>query len=193
MPDLVVVNTGPLIAWDRMGCLDIIGRLPLEFVCPKEVRDELVEGEKAGHPAIAPPWLGLRRLEAPPTSLGVVEEAGSGAVHPAPRRPGLRRRCPLPPAGGRGRAQAVGSGVDGVVSPVATNSERGVLGVCRVAAGQAPGLFGIARMERELAEAFGGRTGVDLRTPEDLSRHFRQSVLAEAEPLFEAAGTRSDP
>lgn len=49
--------------------------------------------------------------------------------------------------------------------------------------GAAPGLFGIARMERELSALFGGRQ-VDLRTPEDLSRYFRQSVLAEAEVQY---------
>lgn len=42
-----------------------------------------------------------------------------------------------------------------------------------------PGLFGIARMERELSVLLGGRK-VDLRTPEDLSRYFRQQVLDEA-------------
>ena len=44
----------------------------------------------------------------------------------------------------------------------------------------APGLFGLARMERELSSILGGRK-VDLRTPEDLSRYFRQQVLDEAE------------
>ncbi|MGA1794454.1 MAG: nucleotidyltransferase family protein [bacterium] len=44
----------------------------------------------------------------------------------------------------------------------------------------APGLFGIARLERELSGIFGGRK-VDLRTAEDLSRYFRQDVLQEAE------------
>ena len=48
-----------------------------------------------------------------------------------------------------------------------------------------PSLFGIARMERELSALFGGRK-VDLRTPEDLSRYFRQKVLAEAEVQYEA-------
>ena len=43
-----------------------------------------------------------------------------------------------------------------------------------------PGLFGIARMERELSAIFGGRK-IDLRTAEDLSRYFRQDVLREAE------------
>jgi len=46
-----------------------------------------------------------------------------------------------------------------------------------------PGLFGIARMERELTALLGGRKA-DLRTPEDLSRYFRQRVLAEAEVQY---------
>ena len=47
----------------------------------------------------------------------------------------------------------------------------------------APGLFGLARMERELS-ALLGRRKVDLRTPDDLSRYFRQQVLQEAEVQY---------
>ena len=50
-----------------------------------------------------------------------------------------------------------------------------------------PGLFGIARMERELSALLGGRK-VDLRTPEDLSRYFCRRVLEEAEVQY-AKGT----
>lgn len=46
-----------------------------------------------------------------------------------------------------------------------------------------PGLFGIARLERELSSLMGGRK-VDVRTPEDLSRYFRQRVLDEAETQY---------
>lgn len=46
-----------------------------------------------------------------------------------------------------------------------------------------PSLFGMARMERELSPLFGGRK-VDLRTPEDLSRYFRQAVIEEAEVQY---------
>ena len=46
-----------------------------------------------------------------------------------------------------------------------------------------PGLLGIARMERELSGLFKTRK-VDLRTPEDISRYFRQQVLAEAEVQY---------
>ena len=45
--------------------------------------------------------------------------------------------------------------------------------------GFTPGLFTIARMERELSKIFDGRK-IDLRTPEDLSRYFRQNVIEEA-------------
>lgn len=45
-----------------------------------------------------------------------------------------------------------------------------------------PGLFGMARLERELS-ALLGRT-VDLRTAEDLSRYFRQDVLDQAEVQY---------
>lgn len=43
-----------------------------------------------------------------------------------------------------------------------------------------PGLFGIARMERELSQLFGARK-VDMRTAEDLSKYFRNAVLKEAD------------
>jgi len=45
--------------------------------------------------------------------------------------------------------------------------------------GHSPVLLGMARLERELAAIFGGWK-VDLRTPEDLSRYFREEVLREA-------------
>ncbi len=48
-----------------------------------------------------------------------------------------------------------------------------------------PTLFDIVSMEQELSALLGGRK-VDLRTPEDLSRYFREHVLAEAEVQYEA-------
>ena len=48
-----------------------------------------------------------------------------------------------------------------------------------------PGLIGLSRMERELSGIMGGRK-VDLRTPEDLSKYFRQEVMALAEVQYAA-------
>jgi uncharacterized protein len=42
-----------------------------------------------------------------------------------------------------------------------------------------PSLFDLARMERELSTILAGRM-VDLRTPEELSRYFRDEVLFSA-------------
>ena len=46
-----------------------------------------------------------------------------------------------------------------------------------------PGFIGLAAMERELSTLLGGRP-VDMRTPGDLSRHFRDEILATAEVRF---------
>lgn len=51
--------------------------------------------------------------------------------------------------------------------------------------GHEPGLLGLATMEAELAEMLGGKK-VDLRTPQDLSRHFRDQVLRTAEVQYAA-------
>jgi len=49
--------------------------------------------------------------------------------------------------------------------------------------GRGPGLLGIAGMEIELSELLGRK--VDLRTPRDLSRYFREEVVASALPRYE--------
>jgi len=46
-----------------------------------------------------------------------------------------------------------------------------------------PGMLGLVRMERELSEMVGRK--VDLRTPRDLSRYFRDEVVAAAVPQYE--------
>ena len=51
--------------------------------------------------------------------------------------------------------------------------------------GKVPGLIGLSRMERELSKILGGRK-VDLRTPQDLSKYFRQEVLTHAEVQYAA-------
>ncbi len=53
--------------------------------------------------------------------------------------------------------------------------------------GEAPGLLGLARIQAELESLLGGRK-VDLRTPEDLSRHFRDQVIRSAEIQYARCG-----
>ena len=49
--------------------------------------------------------------------------------------------------------------------------------------GQVPGMVGLAGMESELSALLRGRR-VDLRTPNDLSRYFREDVIRRAEVQF---------
>ncbi len=51
--------------------------------------------------------------------------------------------------------------------------------------GREPGLLGLAGIEAELSAMLGGRP-VDLRTPNDLSRHFRDEVVRSAEIQYAA-------
>lgn len=53
--------------------------------------------------------------------------------------------------------------------------------------GHVPGLLRLAAMEHELSALLAGRP-VDLRTPQDLSRYFRDEVLAEAEVQYARQG-----
>lgn len=53
-----------------------------------------------------------------------------------------------------------------------------------------PGLFGIVGMENELTKIQGRKA--DLRTPQDLSRYFRQDVLTKAYPIYGQGQFRSN-
>jgi len=50
--------------------------------------------------------------------------------------------------------------------------------------GREPGLIGLAEMEQDFSEILGRKA--DLRTPEDLSRYFREKVVTTAEVLYAA-------
>lgn len=67
MVEPIVVNTGPLVSFARIGCLDLIGRLPYEFLSPAEVWQELDEGRASGHSWAAPAWLKKKPLVKPPS------------------------------------------------------------------------------------------------------------------------------
>jgi uncharacterized protein len=49
--------------------------------------------------------------------------------------------------------------------------------------GHTPGYFELADMEQDLSEILGG-CKVDLRTPQELSRYFRDEVMAQAEVQY---------
>jgi hypothetical protein len=57
MKEGLVVDTGPLVALARGGALEAIGSLPIDFVAPREVVEELERGEEGGRLSARPDWL----------------------------------------------------------------------------------------------------------------------------------------
>jgi len=78
----VVVNTGPLIALGRISAFDIIERLPIHFIAPRQVAEEIEAGARAGHPVVVPSWLGVEELlQKPLVPLArYILDAGEAAV-----------------------------------------------------------------------------------------------------------------
>jgi len=52
--------------------------------------------------------------------------------------------------------------------------------------GKTPGYFGLIEMEFELTDLFNSGRKVDLRTPQELSRYFRDAVISSAEQIYAA-------
>lgn len=77
-------------------------------------------------------------------------------------------------AHGIGRLALFGSQLKGTARP-----ESDVDLLVEFLSGVRPTLFDMAQMEIELSERLGGRK-VDLRTPQDLSRYFRDEVVRTA-------------
>ena len=81
MIERIVIDTGPLITFSRIRCLDVVGQLPYRFICPVEVRAELENGEALGHPRVAPTWLDTVSLRSEPHRLGLAGlDRGEAAV-----------------------------------------------------------------------------------------------------------------
>lgn len=78
------------------------------------------------------------------------------------------------------RLSLFGSALHGKARP---DSDLDVL--VEFATGKEPGLIGLAAIEAEISALFGDRR-VDLRTPQDLSPHFRGAALQTAEVLYAA-------
>lgn len=63
--EVVVINTGPLILLGKIDAREIIGQLPISFVSPPAVREELDAGVEEGYLKIDPLWLEIRELRSP--------------------------------------------------------------------------------------------------------------------------------
>jgi uncharacterized protein len=80
-PEELVINTGPLVALGLAQATDVIGRLPLQFVAPAEVANEIAAGRKRGFEVAMPEWVCVVDLARPVGALDQSAlDAGEAAV-----------------------------------------------------------------------------------------------------------------
>ena len=115
MAEKIVVNTGPLVSLARADLMDVVGRLPYEFICPKEVSQEIAAGILKGYPIAEPEWLTPTTLSAPLDPVATASlDMGEAAVIQLAKEQGISRVC-IDERKGRRAALAVGLKVTGTL------------------------------------------------------------------------------
>jgi predicted nucleic acid-binding protein len=131
MSERIVINTSPLIALNRMGALDIIGKLLCEFLCPDEVKTEIEAGAAQGYPVIAPSWLKVMPLAAPLSPLVLASlDSGEAAVIQLALEQGIPRVC-IDEVKGRRAALSAGLQVVGSLGLVIRAKSAGLIAEIR--------------------------------------------------------------
>ncbi len=131
MADRLVINTGPLIVLARVELLDIVGRIPIEIICPHEVRQEIEAGVELGYPNVEPEWLRTIPLA---TRLNPVATAsldvGEAAVIQLALEQNVPRVC-IDERKGRHAAVAVGLKITGTLGLLARAKQLGIIPALR--------------------------------------------------------------
>jgi len=127
MVEPIVINTGPLITLDRIGGLDIPGKLPFDFICPAEVRAELDEGRRTGYSDVSPDWLRVEQLRAPLSRVAASAlDTGEAAVIQLALERGIAWVC-IDEWKGRRAALAAGLKVTGALGLLGLAKRRQVI------------------------------------------------------------------
>ncbi len=131
MIDRIVTNTSPLLAFAKMQALDIIGKLPLAFLCPSEVAAEIRAGTKPGQALARPAWLQVMPLAAPLAPLAVAAlDAGEAAVIQLALEQGIALVC-IDELKGRRAAASVGLQVVGSLGLIGKAKRLGLVPAVR--------------------------------------------------------------
>lgn len=131
MADRLVINTGPLVTLGRAGLLNVVGKLPLEFLCPNEVLQEISAGVEQGYPDVKPSWLTPMALTTPvhPVAQATLD-LGEGAVIQLALEQGIKRVC-IDDRRGRRAALAVKLQVTGSLGLLARAKMLGIIPALR--------------------------------------------------------------
>lgn len=115
MADRLVINTGPLVTLARVDLLDLVDKLPIDFISPEEVFQEIARGVALGYPDATPDWLTSVALSSPLTiAADAALDRGEAAVIQLALDQGIQRVC-IDETKGRLVAEAVGLSVTGTL------------------------------------------------------------------------------
>jgi hypothetical protein len=115
MAEQIVINTSPLIALSRIDVLEVIRKLPFEFVCPSAVREELDTGVLHGYPALVTSWIQVLPLSSVENPIArVTLDRGEAAVIQLALERKIKRVC-IDDWKGRRVALAVGLEITGTL------------------------------------------------------------------------------
>ena len=163
MAEALVINTGPIVALCLAGAMDFVGRLPLEFLAPKEVADEIAAGQRLGYRVAVPKWVSVVALEQPVGALGQSTlDAGEAAVIEL----AFQRRISLvaiDEARGRRAASAAGLTVTGSLGLLGQAKARGFVAAVApyVAAMRASGVYLDDTLVRRFLAGLGEAAGAE--------------------------------
>jgi predicted nucleic acid-binding protein len=128
MNSRIVINTGPLIAFGRMDCLETIRDLPFDYSSPEQVRLEIVAGNRLGYATAFPEWINVISLTDPPSKLTLSNlDAGEAAVIEAALQNNIQTVC-LDELKGRRAAVASGLVVVGSLGILGRAKKLGLIG-----------------------------------------------------------------
>jgi predicted nucleic acid-binding protein len=115
MPDRIVVNTGPLIALAVSDALFLLEALPYEFLVPRQVQEEIEDGNFIGHKAVS--LRGARVVDSDekedPVIVSLLDKGEASVIQYALKK-GVRTVC-IDEKKGRNLARAVNLEVVGTL------------------------------------------------------------------------------
>jgi predicted nucleic acid-binding protein len=131
MAERIVVNTGPLITLARADLLEVVGQIPLTFICPAQVAEEIAEGVSLGYPDVRPEWLSSMVLSkaVDPVAQAALD-LGEAAVIALALEQNISRVC-IDERKGRAAAAAVGLKVTGTLGLLARARTLGLIPALR--------------------------------------------------------------
>lgn len=94
MDERIVINTGPVIALGKMGCLYLLEQLPYTFITPEPVKREIDAGTLIGRPVEFPTFVEVVSLAEFPSKLTLLNlDLGEAAVIQAAIELNIERVC----------------------------------------------------------------------------------------------------